>query len=901
MIRKLLAATGMILLAVVAGAAPVVGPLRVLTPEVARYERFELAADITGNWQNAFDPEQVDVQAEFAGPGGKHIKVPAFWYQNYVDQTLTSKPRQQVDLLKLFINEKQWIAGTKVEFFVDDIALVDEAGKETPFDDMEQGETPRAGAGAAPPLAFATDIVHGGKRSLRFAPEPEGNDERWPGMSYALANVDWSGYSGVVLWVYPRCQTPLGPVQVYTHDKEWGNSEITGFGPQNGALVANQWNRLVWRFKVPAAPVKLVPQGKPEWRVRFTPVTAGNYTVKLTARDKDGATESEAKAFAVKPSAEHGFVRVSEKDPHYFVFEDGTPFFAIGHDVAWHLADVKAYLPKMHANGENAMYFILFPGDLQFEWDKLGEYNLEQAARLDRVLDTARDNGIYLKLSFDCHDAWRPSSQWGKSPYNARNGGPCATPNDLYTSPQAWAYYTRRLRYLAARWGYSPNMMAWEPVAELDGATQLDGTEGWRYPYRPGGEKVSAMVAPFLQKLSRYLDTQDPYGRLFTTSFGGDVSDDNHWRLPEIKYTQIHCYDQADPSDTLSRWVRELTTKFRKPMLVTEFGWVTTGPKAGEDPEGINLHNGIWASAMSGAAGAAFDWWWEVIDANNLYRHYPPLKAFIEGVNWPEEGFRPVEAQLQVPDQQRTAPVSTMITGQGGFGDVTVEEYPITAGGTLVESASRPPVYLLGRGRSEKRVAPRFLVNFPRPSTFALEIGSVSPDARLEMRLDGQTVKTVDLPVQNVPGKISTFSEQWKVWACRYDESYIIEVPAGPHEIQVENTHPGSSWIQVTDYRVTRQEPPTLRAMGLCGKANTLVWVQNLESMWYNWKDGAPRPIRGAELKLQGLPAGRLTVRWLDTWTGQTLQTADVESKDGVVSLRVPPVSRDLACRLTRR
>lgn len=41
----------------VANATPTIGPLRVLTPQVERYGRFELAADITGDWQNPLDPE----------------------------------------------------------------------------------------------------------------------------------------------------------------------------------------------------------------------------------------------------------------------------------------------------------------------------------------------------------------------------------------------------------------------------------------------------------------------------------------------------------------------------------------------------------------------------------------------------------------------------------------------------------------------------------------------------------------------------------------------------------------------------------------------------------------------------------------------------------------------------
>lgn len=883
-----------------AKAAPTLGPWRVLTPQVGRYERFEVAGDIKGDWQNPFDPDQADVNAAFTTPSGQVLRVPAFWYQDYAEEPVTSQPRQHLDLLKLFLNEKDWIPGTKIEFFVDDVALLDEAEHEIPFDDMEQGDGPRASAGGGtPPLTFSTEVVHGGKRAVRFAPEPARGTERWPSMAYALGGADWTRYRGLVLWVYPRAQSALGPVQLYTRDREWGNSGIMRWAPGDGTLVANRWNRLVWHWGAQPPPIRLTPRGAPEWRVRFTPTQIGRYSMRLSARDHTGETLSEATSFTVGPSTNPGFVRVSREDPHYFVFDNGTPFFPIGHDVPWGLGDVRAYFPKMKAHGENATYFILTPWDMSFEWDKLGEYNLERAARLDRVVDCARDNGIYLKLSFDCHDNWRPSSQWGKSPYNAANGGPCASPNDLYTSPAAWAYYAKRTRYLAARWGYSPNMMAWEPVAELDGATQLGGSEGWGYMHKPGGEAVSAMVAPFLQKLAAHLKSVDPYGRLFTTSFGSDNSDDNHWRLPEIQYTQIHCYDLADPSDTLSRWARELTTKYAKPMLVTEFGWGTRGVPPGVDPEGINLHNGLWASALSGAAGGALDWWWDRIESANLYRHYPPLRAFVRGIDWPHEHFRPAVATVSAPVNGRLTDVATLLTGQGGFGDVTQEEYAVTAEGKLAGEI-RPPTFLLARGRSEHRIAPRFVLNFPRPAAFAVEVAKVSPDARLEIRLDGVAVRMVDLPAQDVPGKLSTYDEKWKVWACQYDEAYAITVPAGRHEIQVENVHPGASWIQVNGYRIIRREPVSLRVLGLTGRTTALLWVQNRESLWYNWQRSTPEPVTGGKLTLSGLPAGPLRYEWLDTWTGEILKSGLVQPRAGATTLVVPAVSRDVACRLQR-
>jgi hypothetical protein len=645
--------------------------------------------------------------------------------------------------------------------------------------------------------------------------------------------------------------------------------------------------------------VKLTARGAPEWRVRFTPAEVGSYRAQLQARDRDGSTASEPRPFTVTPSAHPGFVRVSRDDPHYFAFDDGTPFVPIGHDVPLGLPDVRACFPRMQAHGENATYFILCPYDLSFEWAQLGVYDLERAARLDRVIDAARDHGIYLKLSFDVHDALRPSAWWGTNPYNAARGGPCPAPNDFFTDPTAWSHYAKRVRYLAARWGYSPNLMAWEPVAELDGATFFGGMEGWGYPHRAGGEAISAMLAAFLQKLAAHLQTVDPYGRLFTTSYGGDTSDDRHWRLPEVAYTQIHCYDSADPSLTLSRWARELTTAYAKPMMITEFGPGIEGPLPGVDPEAINLHNGIWASLLGGAAGCALNWHWWYVHDWDLYRHYAPLRTFALGIDWPREGFRPAAVEVRMPAGERLLEVETTVKTRGGFGDVTEAEFALGPDGTLAGTAL-PPEFALARGRGEKRVSPRFVTAFPRPSRLLAEVRDVCPDAQLTFRVDGQPIRTVDLPARNVPGKLSWQDPTYQLWVCRYDEAYGVDIPAGRHVVEVENSDPGQSWVQVRGYRFVRTDPLGLQVLGLAGRRSVLLWVHNPESVWQRWDQPTPAAITGATLAVACLDAGQWRVEWLDPWTGKTAVVGTVSPRDGAVEIPVPPLQRDLACRVLR-
>jgi hypothetical protein len=867
-----------------------------LTAGVGRYELVEIGASITGAWTNPFDPDQIDVAAQIAAPSGRTIRTPAFWYQEYAERPPSSPVRRKMDTVTLFVNDREWTPGTRCEFYIDDITLIGADGRETPYDDMEAGDTPRLETLDAPPLEFTTTLRHSGKRSVRFAPTFRGAT-RWPSVIFRLNGADWTRYRGMALSVYPKCDTAIGPLRIYYRDREWGKSRDAAFEPRAGVLKPNRWNRLVWRWVDPWPPVILTTTGQPEWRVRFTPTEIGEYRLRIVARDRTGEATSAPVSFTVAPSASRGFVRVSRDDPRYFAFEDGSPYVPIGHDVPLGLSDVRACFPRMRAVGENATYFILCPYDLSYEWDRLGVYDLERAARIDRVIDEARRNGIYMKLSFDVHDAFRPSSWWGTNPYNAANGGPCASPNDFFTDPVAWSHYAKRIRYLVARWGYSPHIMAWEPVAELDGATFFGGYEGWGYPTRAGGEAISIMLEAFLRKLAAYLRTLDPYDRMFTTSFGGDTSDDRHWRMPEVAYTQIHCYDTNDPSETLSRWARDLTRRHRKPMMITEFGPGTEGPVEGIDPHAINLHNGIWASLLGGSAGCALNWHWWYIHDWNLYRHYAPLSAFTKGIDWPRERFRPLSAVVRAPTRGRLITVSTTIHTRGGFGDVKVADFVVGPDGWLVGSVP-PPAFTLGRGRPEARIKPRFHTAFPRSSRMLFTVREVCPDARLTVRIDDKTVRTIELPARHVPGKLSWQDPTHGLWVCRYDQEYGVDLPAGRHVVEVENSHPGSSWVQVTSYRFVRREPAGLRVIGLSGRRSVLFWLLNQESTWDRWDSPAPEPITGATVEIGGLSAAPRLVEWTDPWTGRTIRTSVMTPRNGRLTLSVPPIRRDLACRV---
>ena len=49
-----------------------------------------------------------------------------------------------------------------------------------------------------------------------------------------------------------------------------------------------------------------------------------------------------------------------------------------------------------------------------------------------------------------------------------------------------------------------------------------------------------------------------------------------------------------------------------------------------QDDQSVHLHNALWASAVSTAAGGAMRWWWHEFDQHGAYNHLAPVSRFVQ-------------------------------------------------------------------------------------------------------------------------------------------------------------------------------------------------------------------------------------------------------------------------------
>lgn len=300
----------------------------------------------------------------------------------------------------------------------------------------------------------------------------------------------------------------------------------------------------------------------------------------------------------------HGDVRRDPRAPHRLVFADGKPFFPLGenrfnvYDPTWNYenASIEDYLSRMGAAGENTIrLFVICDCDDEARADHLQPGCLEPAPRhfdeaaarrYDRIVDAAERDGVYVifgvwAIGFSLDDQWKG---WGDNPYSR-----LGTRDQFFVDESIRRVAAGKLRYIAARWGWSTHLLA----VDLLNEPEWDG----RIP--------ESQWIPWAKKMARAWRDDDPYGHLVTAGpvglrYNVDGSDAPWYGAPENDIVQWHLYGKEyyevhALADQMTRETRQVWG-FDKPVLVGEFAY------GGEDKSTYDhTHVGIWSATFSGA------------------------------------------------------------------------------------------------------------------------------------------------------------------------------------------------------------------------------------------------------------------------------------------------------------
>lgn len=289
--------------------------------------------------------------------------------------------------------------------------------------------------------------------------------------------------------------------------------------------------------------------------------------------------------------------------------EDGTPFLPLGenrfnlYDPSWSDGlSPEAYLARMAADGMNTLRIFVFnacgregapakPGCLE---PTLGHVDEAAALQYDEILAAAERHGVKVVLApfaigYTPGDAWKG---WQENPYAAARGGPSATPSDFFRAPPgspAREAARARLRYVLARWGASPALLAVDLLNEPEWDGPIDEN----------------LWIPWAEDLARTWHDEDPWHHPVTAGPVGlhaNVTRDERpwWESKGCDLVQWHrygadIYDVHALAAALVETIRD-TRRYGKPVLIGEFGY---GGEA--KPLYDHTHVGVWTAAFAGA------------------------------------------------------------------------------------------------------------------------------------------------------------------------------------------------------------------------------------------------------------------------------------------------------------
>ena len=638
----------------------------------------------------------------------------------------------------------------------------------------------------------------------------------------------------------------------------------------------------------------LKPNGGPSWKIRLTLTEPGTTKVVISAKDKTGTAQSKEIDLTAERGASHGFIKASEQDFHYFEHSDGTPFFSIGSTLPAKqgLIDLETWLPALSSVGANTARLMLGPEDSPFALTTKasGGYKMDlaNAWRLDQAMDLMDKDNVNSILILDNFNELRQRDfdpRWTTNPLNHDNGGPLNTDTEFWKSDVVDKLYNAKLRYVVARYSAYENLIGYEMWRDLDLVHLFDPD----------------VMRPWIDKHSQYLKSTDPYGHLVTVSFAEPLGERSIDHLPGIDFVQSHVYNVPDlvPVATLQQYRK---AGYGKPHIISEVAADSASDQAKKDTNGLQIHDPMWASIASGAAGAAMPWWWDTyVFPKRMYNRFTPIANFVKAIDWPRQNFR-----TTTPTFRFQSPPATPL-----YHDLMIENGPVSFDNTEYNLPRHVRIWpygvqyglpvsgiLQGQKRHPSKFNPiTFTMDIRKPTQFDLIVGDVSGagGASIQVKLDGEVVMGLDLADPNDLEDTDPIT--------KYHGTYSVHIPSGHHVLVVADV--GNDWVKAS-YRfrdILPRKTPPLIGYCLAGDSVAIAWIRHADRTWdriENQKRSVD-PCPPTTMVLQNLIAGAWHAELWDTWTGKVIKSMRVTvGSDGMGAVNLPEISADIALKMTK-
>lgn len=405
------------------------------------------------------------------------------------------------------------------------------------------------------------------------------------------------------------------------------------------------------------------------WRLRFIVEKAGTYQVKLKYTGPVSQYVDDPYEVIVAAGTEKGIVKNDQKNNQYYRHSTGEPFYPLGINIGW--ASIENYskiVNNISANHANFFRYWHTPFARQtLEWSTnsfyngLGKYSQKAAAMTDSLLILGKELDVYMQLVIFQHGPFSETvnAMWDENPYNTANGGFVAKAEDFFSNDSCKVYTKKLLRYIVARWGYSPNIFAWEFFNEV----QFTGNH----------PNQSAQWFPNVQRwhseMGRYIESIDAFDHIMTTS----AEHDQLYKLDTIKSIDVLQYHLYNTS--LLEEQKKLDCQFLKGLQHAVIN--------GEYGEDVNTANvplkkqqiSLWNSIMTEVPHIM--WLWDNYGKTEWGKLFYYPGEFLKDEDFSADGVHtPLEFSALMDSKQLNY---TALAGDSNFYGVVYDE----AGGTI--------------------------------------------------------------------------------------------------------------------------------------------------------------------------------------------------------------------------
>jgi len=602
----------------------------------------------------------------------------------------------------------------------------------------------------------------------------------------------------------------------------------------------------------------LYPVGEPQWKARLAPAEPGTYRCAAMVTHRGRTAESDEISFQCLPSDSRGFVRVSRKDPRYLELDDGSPFFAVGQNIAFihELSTGCEMIRRFGAAGGNyarvwaccedwAMAIEARKSAFGRSWS----WNPPLVAMPDR--DGYHRSALCIKLTSDgdarlslnpAHPvALRPGTKYRFSGA-VRSEAPADVVIELpggartIAATRQWRQFAEEFAAGSGQWwlGNPVIRLAGKSPAYLRGLSLREAAGGPELLWEADPDRPPLGVYNHIDSfmLDRIVETAEQAGVY----------------LQIVLLTRDHYMHMLRRDD--SRDYDRAIAAARNLLRYAVARW------------GYSVNVAAWEYFNEQDPGLPTD------------RFYDELGAFLEQIDinrhirctstWssPSKDYR--HPRLDTADHHYYMRPST--------GDLFKDEVAsvLSRWKHMQQHCSGRPIMFSEFGLADDKWqrAPET----PRDAEYLHLHNALWASA--------------------MSGFAGTVCAWWWEEIHRRD-MYRHYRPLAAFVADIPFTTAGFAPASASADR-------GLRIVGLQGRNQACLWINDPASTWWNVAINGVKPptVSGASLTVENLPAGTYRVIWFDTWQGKTLQQQTAASDGRTLRAAIADFSRDIACRI---